>query len=327
MIIRKIAAFCAASLMLGLSACSMTEIPEREVVHKTEVPPKMLFLGDSIAAGFGLEGYTSSDNYNCRSYANILRERYEAEIGSECGHTMVNKAVSGYTSYDFIAQLQSGELDSDLADSDAVVVSIGGNDLLDIMLELLKNMGITEKGSFDSDNFNFFSAAGSLLSIGGDVDSALDRFETNIRTIAEELLQKTEGTVFIQTLYDPLEYFSKFSMVTDFSNEKIGRLNRIISENSSLGYKVIDVAADFRGRAGELTNISSYDIHPNAKGHEVIAADVDAALRTVGFSYITTERGDERLTAEGRKTVGWGIAGSLALAFISLAGIAVKKKK
>ncbi|MBO4493587.1 MAG: SGNH/GDSL hydrolase family protein [Ruminococcus sp.] len=326
MILKRIAAVIVASLALGLSACSMTEIPAREVVHNIEVPPKMLFLGDSIAAGYGLDGYTSEDNYSCRSYANILRERYEVEIGSECGHTMVNRAVSGYTSFDLIEQISSGELDSDLSSCDAVVISIGGNDLLDIMLELMKNMGITEKGSFESDSFDLFSAAGSLFNIRGDIDSALERFEENMRTIAEELLKRTEGTIYIQTLYDPLEYFSRFSIVTDFSAEKIGRLNRIISENSSIGYKVIDVAADFKGKAGELTNISSYDIHPNAKGHEIIAGDVDAAFRATGFSYVTTEYGDERLTAEGKKTVSRGIAGASVIALLVLIGICLKKK-
>ena len=315
-----------ASILFCFSSCAMTEIPTREVPHHTDVPPKMLFLGDSIAAGYGLDGYTPTDNYNCRSYSNILKEKYEAELMNECGHIMINKSVSGYTSDDLIKQIESGELDSDLKDSDAVVVSIGGNDLLGIMLELLGSLGISESGSFDTGSLDIFGAAASFLTMDGDVNKALEKFDENIKTISAELLKRTEGTVYIQTLYDPLEYFEKFKMVTEFSDEKIGKLNSIISGNAASGYTVIDVAADFKGKAGTLTNIGNFDIHPNAEGHEVIANDVDKAFRETGFTYMTTETGEKRLTEQGRKAVGGGIAGIAALFGIGTVAIISKKK-
>lgn len=315
-----------ASILFCFSSCAMTEIPTREVPHHTDVPPKMLFLGDSIAAGYGLDGYTPTDNYNCRSYSNILKEKYEAELMNECGHIMINKSVSGYTSDDLIKQIESGELDSDLKDSDAVVVSIGGNDLLGIMLELLGSLGISDSGSFDTGSLDIFGAAASFLTMDGDVNKALEKFDKNIKTISAELLKRTEGTVYIQTLYDPLEYFEKFKMVTEFSDEKIGKLNSIISGNAASGYTVIDVAADFKGKAGTLTNIGSFDIHPNAEGHEVIANDVDKAFRETEFTYMTTETGEKRLTEQGRKAVGGGIAGIAALFGIGTVAIISKKK-
>lgn len=324
---RAAALICAVSVMLCFSSCELTEIPSREVSHHIEVPPKMLFLGDSIAAGYGLAGYSADDLYSCDSYANILSEKYEEEIGDKCGHEMVNKAVSGATSADLIELIRSGELDGDLKDCDAVVISIGGNDLLDIMLGFLSRLGIDEKGSFDSDNFDFFSAASYFLSMNDDVDKALGQFEINIGTISDELDKRTDGTVYIQTLYDPLEHFSKFKKAAEFSDQKIGRLNDIISENSGGRYKVIDVAADFKGRADELTNIASFDIHPNADGHKLIADDVDAAFRATGFSYVTTEYGEKRLTREGKMAVGGGIAGLAAVIGIILAAVILKKKK
>ncbi|WP_024861985.1 SGNH/GDSL hydrolase family protein [Ruminococcus flavefaciens] len=324
---RIAAAVSAAILSVSLVSCSMTEKTAKEVVYSTEVPPKMLFLGDSIAAGYGLEGYTDTDNYHCRSYSNILKDEYAEELRGKCGHTMVNKAVSGATSNDLIEQLRSGELDGDLADCDAIVVSIGGNDLLGIMLDLLGSMGISESGSFDSGNIDFFSAAALLLSIDGDANKALEQFELNIKTIVAELSGRTEGTIYIQTLYDPLEYYTKFKRVTEFSSEKIGRLNEMITENSSCGYKVIDVAADFKGRAGSLTNIAAFDIHPNAQGHELIAKDVDAAFRSTGFTYTTTEYGDRKLSSEGRIAIAGIIAGIALLAVVGLALLIRKKKE
>ena len=325
MIIRKLLPICAAAVM-SLPSVKMTEIPEKEVVHNIEVPPKMVFLGDSIAAGYGLEGYTSDDNYNCRSYSNILKEKYSDELKDECGHEMINKAVSGATSQDLIDLLKSGKLDSDLKDSDAVVVSIGGNDLLGIMLGLLDKLGVGESGSFDSGGLNILAAASAFLSMDSDVNAALDGFDANIKVISDELSKRTDGIVYIQTLYDPLEYFTNFSMVTDFSSEKIGRFNDIIKSNAADSYTVIDVAADFKGKAGSLTNISNFDIHPNQEGHELIAQEVDSAFRETGFTYTTIEYGEKRLTAEGRKVIAGGIAG-MGLLFVSGTVLLVRKKK
>ena len=306
--LRKIAAaISAVSLLFCLTSCSLTEIPKTEITHQTEVPPKMLFLGDSIAAGYGLDGYTSKDNYNCNSYSNILKEKYESELGDECGHIMINKAVSGYTSDDLIKQIQSGELDGDLKETDAVVISIGGNDLLGILLELLDDLGISKSGEFDSDSIDFFGAATAFLGMDGDVNKALDKFSENIRIITEELHNRTDGKIFVQTLYDPLAYFDSFKIITDFSDEKIGELNSIIAGNAPENYTVIDVAADFKERSGELTNISKFDIHPNAEGHEVIAEDVDKAFRAAGFSYVTVEEGEKRLTGFGKKAILGGV--------------------
>ena len=325
MIIRKLLPICAAAVM-SLPSIKMTEIPKKEVVHNIEVPPKMVFLGDSIAAGYGLEGYTSDDNYNCRSYSNILKEKYSDELKDECGHEMINKAVSGATSQDLIDLLKSGKLDSDLKDSDAVVVSIGGNDLLGIMLGLLDKLGVGESGSFDSGGLNILAAASAFLSMDSDVNAALDGFDANIKVISDELSKRTDGTVYIQTLYDPLEYFTNFSMVTDFSSEKIGRFNDIIKSNAADSYTVIDVAADFKGKAGSLTNISNFDIHPNQEGHELIAQEVDSAFRETGFTYTTIEYGEKRLTAEGCKVIAGGIAG-MGLLFVSGTVLLVRKKK
>ena len=314
------------AMILSLVSCKMTVTPKIDVTYNTEVPPKMMFLGDSIAAGYGLEGYSQNDLYSCSSYSNILKEKYEAELDGVCQHEMVNKAVSGATSGDLLDLIQSGELDEDLRDSDAVVISIGGNDMLEIMLEALKSMGITEKGDFNVRDIDVFSAASSLLSMDKDVDEALVQFEKNIRTISEELSQRTDGTVFVQTLYDPLEALSKFSMITDFSEEKIGKLNSVISENSLYGYKVIDVASSFKGKADNLTNIGEFDIHPNAEGHKVIADNVDAAFRATGFSYTTIEYGKKELTVYWRRAIYGGCAGLVLLIGIVVALVLHKKK-
>lgn len=326
-VIKRAAAAIGAGIMLmSFASCGKAEIHELNVEHNTKVPPKMMFLGDSIAAGYGLEGYKKGDNYHCQSYSNILKEKYERELEGECGHTMVNMAVSGYTSADLIAQIQSGELDGELKDSDAVVISIGGNDLLGIMFGLIDSLGIEDIRSFDIKDIDFASAAAAFISMGSDADKAIEQFSVNMDTITSELKKRTEGVIFVQTLYDPVAYYDQFSMLTEFAAQKILKLNNVISEKSAGGYKVIDVAADFTGRAGELTNIKKMDIHPNAAGHEVIAEDVDRSFRAVGFTYITTEKVKDEPSYGGRVALLCGIACGVLLIIIFIAFL-VKRKK
>lgn len=324
---RAAAAIGAAVMLLSFSSCGKAEIHEIRTEHKTKVPPKMMYLGDSIAAGYGLEGYKNGDNYYCRSYSNILKEKYEHELEGECGHTMVNMAVSGYTSADLIAQIQSGELDSELKDSDAVVISIGGNDLLGILFGIIDSLGIKDISSFDIKDIDFVSAGAALIGVGSDADKAIEQFGVNMDTITAELKKRTEGTIFVQTLYDPVAYYEQFSVLTDFAAQKILKLNNVISEKSANGYKVIDVASDFTGRAGELTNIKKMDIHPNEAGHQVIAEDVDKAFRAEGFSYVTTKEVKDEPSYGGRLAVICGIAGGAAILLAGIILLARKKSK
>lgn len=93
----------------------------------------MLVVGDSISTGYGLENYTPGGSpYECRSYCNILAESLELKGGE----SYINRAVNGYTSSDLLALIPS--LKEQVAKSDLVVISIGGNDLLHIAPKVVK---------------------------------------------------------------------------------------------------------------------------------------------------------------------------------------------
>lgn len=312
--------------LVTLTSCSLTEREVIEVVHETEVPPKMVFLGDSIAAGYGLDGYTPEDLYNCRSYANILCEQYKIELsGENCGQEMVNRAVSGATSSDLLALLDSGELDKTLSGSDAVIISIGGNDMLGIFLNIFEQFGLSEDGTQEQDP-DILSALMSLYTIDGDIDRAIENFSANLDKISGSLHEKTDGQIYIQTLYNPFEYFDMFETLADFSKEKIDKFNEVLREKSDGNYNIVEVAEKFSGKSGELTRIKTLDIHPNAEGHEIIAQTVDSALRETGFSYTTTEQGDKHLTIYGKITIAVGVVLTISLLCILFLIIAKRRK-
>lgn len=315
---------------ITLTACSLTARDIHEVTHRTEIPPKMLFLGDSIPAGYGLDGYSKDDLYQCRSYPNILAEKYEKEIGSECGHEMTNKAVSGATSYDLLELVNSGTLDDDLSDCDAIVISIGGNDLLGLIFDLFNEIGYSpDSGSFDYKKIDILGAADKLTSMSGKADDALAGFETNLPKITDAISSRTDAVLYVQTLYDPLEYYSSIPKIPEFSAQKIGKLNDIIREHSVGVYSVVDVAERFEGQADIVTNIKDFDIHPNYLGHQLIADEIDEAFRVTGFSYTTEEYGEQYLTRTGYAAIIAGVVlGAIALsAPVFIVGRTVKKEK
>ena len=301
-----------------LTGCALTERDLVDKTYETNTPPRLMFLGDSIAAGYGLEGYTSNDNYSCSdSYANILDAKYTAALAETYSHEMQNFAVSGATSADLIELLKSGKLDSALAETDAVVVSIGGNDLLGNIYTIIESLGITpENQTINIDDIDILSLLGQIATLEENVQDSLTEFEANLKEIAVILNEKSEGDVYIQTLYNPLETFTDISLVTDFSESTLTEFNRIINDNSVNGYKVIDVAADFVGKCEELTRIGQIDIHPNEAGHKVIAEAVDEALTADTYTYTTQVYGEPHLTLTAILLIAGGILAMLIVVVV-----------
>lgn len=303
---------------IALTGCALTERDLVDKTYETNTPPRLMFLGDSIAAGYGLEGYTSTDNYSCPdSYANTLDAKYTAALAETYSHEMQNFAVSGATSADLIELLNSGKLDSALAETDAVVVSIGGNDLLGNIYTIIESLGITpENQTINIDDIDILSLLGQIATLEENVQDSLTEFEANLKEIAVILNEKSEGDVYIQTLYNPLETFTDISLVTDFSESTLTEFNRIINNNSVNGYKVIDVAADFVGKCEELTRIGEIDIHPNEAGHKVIAEAVDKALTADTYTYTTQVYGEPHLTLTAILLIAGGILAMLIIVVV-----------
>lgn len=326
---RRFIAFLSAGIIALTCTSCMKKTVETE--HTVDVPPKMVFLGDSIPAGYGLEGYTSQDNYHCMSYSNILENKYSKELPRECEPEMVNVAVTGDTSAELLEHLENGEFDGDLRGSDAVVISIGGNDILEIFLDFISDdLGIKEGGASDwlNGDVSLFSALDALGDLGDKLDTALADYEPNLKSIVSHIKDKTDGEIFVQTLYNPFEYYDKLSFLVDFSNEKIGRINQVIEDNAVTegieNYTIIDVAQEFTGKCGDLTTIKDFDIHPNAEGHKVIADTVDRSLRTKNYNYSTYDEVTD--TAGILLLVGVSAAGAVIIALVIAAIVRNSKK-
>ena len=95
-------------------------------------------FGDSIAAGYGLEGYTADQD-------NPPADSYQAIISNFLKTSPANYAVTGDDSTDCINILESGNADNMLSDAGIITLSIGSNDLLKPFTGIVKEtLGITE---------------------------------------------------------------------------------------------------------------------------------------------------------------------------------------
>ena len=328
----KETAVIAVSAIYMISAAPISVYAEKPDFNvQVHTPPHIVFMGDSIASGYGLDAYSPDDKTKCASYANILSKVFDSELPEEASFGYDNLAKDGLTSKGLLKKLKDGEMDEYLAEADAVVISIGGNDLLGPLEGLIeKDIGLGE-------------TLDRVLSLEDTLDEHLDTYKQNLPAIVDEIYDRTKKedfTLFIQTLYNPLEDFA-LTPIANMSKDKIGDLNRIITAESDndTRFRVIDVATPFVGRAEELTNIKSYDIHPNSDGHALIAKTAREVIEKETFTYYDNEaamqynieqeqlRQLEKERQERRQKIimtGSGAAGVLAISF---GAISVFRKK
>lgn len=280
-VLKKTAAIAACAIYM-ISAAPLAVYAEKPDFNvEVNAPPHVVFMGDSIASGYGLDAYSPDDKTQCASYANILAKVFESELPETASFKYANMAKDGLTSSGLLKKLRDGEMDECLSDADAAIVSIGGNDLLGPLEGVIeKDIGLGE-------------TLDRLISLESKLDEHLDGFEENLPEIVDEIQSRAKNedfTLFIQTLYDPLQEFA-LTPISNLSAEKIGDLNRIIMTDSENGsrYKVINVSDQFVGRAEELTNIKRYDIHPNSDGHALIASTVRDTVEKETFTYYDKE--------------------------------------
>lgn len=230
---------------------------------------RTVVIGDSIASGYGLDGYVFGDNYSAKdSFANRL--------SSDC-ETLSNFAVDGRTSAELLDAL-SGEMAVDISAADSVIISIGGNDFLRPMITALQTALLSDEeffsqlmsGEFDMSQIN----QADLIARFSDVVCAaaeqvdIGQTKLNLAVITDEIRSANpDCDIYILTVYNPFGV-DDLDAISDVAEQKLLELNSAIK--SLKGVRVVDVYSAFDGSAEQYTNITEADIHPNAAGHQLI---------------------------------------------------------
>lgn len=202
-------------------------------------------LGDSIAYGSGL--------------VNASDACYGKMVADTCGFGYENHAVPGATTTELVYKLTEKAVRSDLARADIISISIGGNDFLNELSDLMYS-AIVEKDykQFDLIEFGIYS---------------------NISNVIDSIREVNgDAVILLQTLYNPqFDYLKKvYQQGADRVNAAV---KRCAKENK--GVKVVDVAAALNG---DERNFADDTMHPSARGNELIAKEVLRTLKKLGHT-------------------------------------------
>ena len=300
---KSITAACSAAvLLLSGSINAFADDTEYETIE-SDIPQKVLVIGDSITTGYGLDGYDEGRE-NVASYANMLKKNFESEL-KDGKEEFINKGIDGQTSPELLEDLKKGEYDGDLENCDLVIISIGGNDLMHTLFGFFSQN--TEYGIKPTDllkNHSIGDLANIFIDLSKELEQKLKEYDSNIKDIASYINNKCDARVIVQTLYNPLDTREEPKLVVAFVKSKIDTLNEKITENAKDEqgnelYEIADVYTAFSGQGDKLTNINKVDIHPNADGHKKIYETLNAVIRQKKFTIKVEKPMEEAVAAQG----------------------------
>lgn len=278
-----------------------TEAPTESATGSTTEPPdkssykKLVVIGDSISSGYGLANYVAgSSNQTVQNFANAIAKEYDLTYGE----SFFNLAVDGYKSNDILNKIKANS--ATLKDADLILVTAGGNDLMlplfvalaDVMgssissLEegaaLVKSLMTADEAATEALRNSY---AAKKSSIDDSMQALIDNFASNLDKINEEIKKVApKAKVVIQTIYDPLNDTLLTQSALKFVDEAfvqnyMGKANDVIKAKAeAYRFVLVDTAERFIGKAVICTNIMSFDIHPNAYGHDIIASLIKAGI-------------------------------------------------
>ena len=270
----------------------------------------MLVYGDSLATGYRLENYSRFDNSGpADSFPNLLCKNYALEYDKN----FFNYAKTGEDSTKTLAAVKntSPEL---IKNADVIIISTGGNDVMDIVELALYQIFVDEKDNLEKigievDLSSLDTIEKTIISAFSNpkAKSSIDRmikkcsditvqnsfsdtvllYEANVKEMISFIRETgSEAEIFFITPYDPTSMLSGNAiiesinkMLTDISNKTLDLI-----QTKEYGYKLHaeDLLNEFRDNLIVWTNIITFDIHPNKDGHrhiyEMLVRDISSAV-------------------------------------------------
>lgn len=232
------------SVLLALVMLISLSVPAFAAEEKLN----FLSLGDSIAAGAGL----------------IMpsRQAYGAIVSNTNGYNFKNDAVSGHTTQDMLRRINEKRVANDIKNADIICISIGGNNFLHGDVPALLSEALKEKdfSRFDEIAESYYEDLGAIMDY--------------IKGLSPD------AVILMQTLYNPMYIADELREVYQEGADRInGTIRRYLRDNEGV-YTIVEVAEAFGDNEGLIT--ADY-IHPNSKGHVVIAGEVLKTLKQLGL--------------------------------------------
>ncbi len=243
-----------------------------------------LALGDSISTGYGL------DNADTESFPALIAE----ELGSEW--TLVNKAVDGATTDSLLTKLGTQEYKTAVESADAITLTIGGNDLMDLLYNFLAedlNITVDEvKTNLASGDMTFLTSAAESLN-SGRFDPQPEEFAAiagNVQDVVDAIRALNEDAVLVvNTQYDPYvelgEQVSSVAILVAMVKPELGPLlNAILFLVEEVEAAVTALNTDIKAKAGTDYAVADvYTAFDNARAADDTLTLCNAKLDTSSY--------------------------------------------
>ncbi|MGN1118450.1 MAG: GDSL-type esterase/lipase family protein [Acutalibacteraceae bacterium] len=232
------------SVLLALVMLISLSVPAFAAEEKLN----FLSLGDSIAAGAGL--------------LMPSRQAYGAIVSNTNGYNFKNDAVSGHTTQNMLRRINEKRVADDIKNADIICISIGGNNFLHDNVVAILFESVVKK------DFSRF-------------DDIIEKYYEDLGTIMDYIKSlNPDAVILMQTLYNPMYISDELREVYREGTDRInGTIRRYLRDNEGV-YTIVDVAEAFGDNEALIT--ADY-IHPNSKGHVVIAGEVLKTLKQLGL--------------------------------------------
>lgn len=228
---------------------------------ENEESPNLLLLGDSIAAGTGLV----APELCC----------YGALIAKANNYNYRNAAYNGQTARSLVWSLEDYNEEKympenirQIWESDIIIISVGGNDLLwGNLIEKIEQALI----------YNNYTM----------IDSLITEYKANIKSIVGSINKiNPDAAVLVQTLYNP-----RFDILSEVYQYAADNINRVINEASLElpGYFYVVDVAEGLGRNPLYYSVDT--LHPGKLGHYQIAKTYLNVLYELGLGEELTPPG------------------------------------
>lgn len=184
-----------------------------------------------------------------------------------------NLSEDGITSSELLNIIDENK--EKIKDSDLITISIGGNNILNAIVE---NLNIDESILQDCDEETFDFIISKYLNsdeIKNEILNEVNKFSKDFPSIIKKIKKLApEADIYVNTVYNPI---NKKCNIYDFFNEQINLINDlIVKNNSNNDYKIIDCYHILNSE--EVLNFKVENgvarIYPNKVGHAMMATQV-----------------------------------------------------
>lgn len=202
----------------------------------------MLILGDSIAKGTGDE--------KGKGFTGYLTDSFKSDTPKEIRVT--NAGIDGLESSGLLDQLQSQKLTKPIADSDLILISIGGNDLKSI----LTLNTLAQEDAFKTRQDNYLKNLKQTLKV--------------LRTI------NPHATIIFLGLYNPYAKITAAEETALLNEWNFNSQQLIEGDGKAIFIPTYDLLKYNLDRY-----IAQDDLHPNSAGYQAISARISKSLEPI----------------------------------------------